>query len=1329
MIKRYLCLNSELEAPRDLVSEKRLIFANSSFGRSGAGQSGSGSATGAGKETANSAITMENLEDRLLELEDEKKLSKDAVTDALNALKNGDDAIKMKVLKAARKVADGSYQEADFIARLPRLPRSAEKNKAADKVETKLGAESQPKSSARAEIVNIINRTRNFSAEMLENAKVWEEAYKKREDISEDLKRDFEKIKQELEELNSFDKRNNEAFDAKVQQALEPLVKAGKVTADEAKQIVALDYLDDAFAEGRKEDKKLGIKAEKGFNELTAKCDDAKSKEAVARILELKKQQAEKNKRVEDDVRKKAAELRRIMEHVGDAITQKAEREKAIKNMILSTGINMVAGQKLSYTGLKIDKDRLLKPVRMEAEIKEIKFLDKSSPLITVESTNPQTGEKVTDQVTLSGFIRLVDAWGATEKIDTLKELENSVGHPVAAGDTYTYVYQAEADKNLEIEEKTLKIEKIDEVQGQIVLSEDVKLSPEGTPNRYLTYGEFAKWHKQHEAMKEITDIGKLRDELIAHNEYLNSLYERKNADYPPIRVEAQEVLKYDDGSGRTFVIKEVGKDHITLDNGRKYSFTGFLRWVKRNEVEKMTAQSEAAQATELSKDNFEKEKVLKEQEKEVDKRKAESRKHPGASPAHSDSHEHAGHSVSYFKKLWSDTHFISLHGLYEMGKTVIELTKRKLKRSEHDRVGTVGSEMFAPIWTELGAEFKSVAQHAENEEVDHHIKHYRTMGIEFLKHELHAAPTKDILKAAVTVLCEKGQMRWDDHAFWDAMNKYAYGKLRDENGEVMWVNKNNYMYAIEKYMDSWWGNDTFREFRNKQDSSYNSIKSNFKDHAIRLGNDPEKNGGLRTALSKLLYQHLHGEYVNAAQYESYIHYAISAGKLSFEDKLFFIIMGVGSTSGGPHGQTLLHIDRVAALEGELLNNFPILDFLVSPLVPMYDDNLEPKLDQDGNPIRGMPDVNTFRRWIKDYLSKDFGGDPMSVTHPKDLRPGAHTREFVYKVAVWDDWMRTRLHKAASNAGRWDHDDMDVHAAFLTDAMIDQIVTKQGGATQQISTPGLKNSIVGFNNFIKVKLEMLDEHKKSGNAQEAQKDMRNLVDLIKSFTKFDAVLDDRFYHGGNYARLSQSDYYSYALADSSRTVKTHVDETRAYIGNLCQALDAATENRYGLSAMWREVLRERTPNKDAQTAAVKDIGIKIEGALKELQMKGIDVSDFFLAHKGIVKGIGHKIENKAEADKESASVFEFRPYVDQQMVAKIEEYMEIVKKIGTVVSKTPEQIKEEEWRRLEEILHEYQSGQYASRPGDAKVLDNAIAAKKGELAEKMGAGMGAGVKK
>lgn len=180
---------------------------------------------------------------------------------------------------------------------------------------------------------------------------------------------------------------------------------------------------------------------------------------------------------------------------------------------------------------------------------------------------------------------------------------------------------------------------------------------------------------------------------------------------------------------------------------------------------------------------------------------------------------------TSYIGRLWANTELLSLNDLWEWGNTIVEFVKRKAKRWQHGKVGRFGEAMFKTLGTpfaemkgtlggigralttELGAEYKGVAQHAEKRKRNHHAHHYETMGIETIKHELHEAPNSDILKAAVTTLCKKGQMRWDDPAFWACTNRLSKGIPR-------FIHKGSHLEYIEAVFDAWWGQETYLDFK-----------------------------------------------------------------------------------------------------------------------------------------------------------------------------------------------------------------------------------------------------------------------------------------------------------------------------------------------------------------------------------------------------------------------------------------------------------------------------------------------------------------------------------
>ncbi len=797
------------------------------------------------------------------------------------------------------------------------------------------------------------------------------------------------------------------------------------------------------------------------------------------------------------------------------------------------------------------------------------------------------------------------------------------------------------------------------------------------------------------------------------HNEILNAKYERNPANYPEIEVKKNEILKFNDGSDRTFVIKDIKEKSliISADQDYEYSFAAFLRWVKKKEVQKMTAETEAAMATEQSEDGDEKKFALAAATQDESDRLEQAKKDPKARKGLPSPHENSNHSVSYFRKLWTDTKLISPHNMYTMGKTFYDFIKRKLGRREHYAVGAVGNRMFGSISDQVADEFKSLAKHAENEEVELHAKHNKTIGVDEIKEDLHSTTNRERVKAAIDVLCEKGQMRWDDPVFHETLNKMIrkYGLVK-KDGVPVWVNAKNHLESIEIYLDEWFGADTFRNLRNRNDSAYKSIRSSFEEQAGRLEADPEGTGGLRGALQKLLFKHMKGEYVNPAQYEEYLHYSIKAGKLFFEDKVYFLIMGLGMESPAAHGhpgQTLLHLDRLGALESEFLNNFPVLDYFTANNWQQYNDDGSPKIEK-GEPVKGK--VTT--RHFKELAMQITKGGLEKVKDYRQLNFGERLTEMITKEMLWDSSFRTRLEKASRKTDQWDHDDMDMHAPFLSEVTVEQIVKSQGNATMNVSTPGLRNALVGFNNFIKITHEMLDDDTKSGNAELMDRDIKGITNMVLAFTKMDSILMNRYRRNeGGYSRLSTADYNTTAGADSSRKVKVHVQEVHNYIAALTTALDAKTGGAYDLTGTWRNISKPDMTENDKQEAnnAMNEFRNRLEGACSQISQKELAEMMLSIQKPGsgrpMVQGIlGEKkktVEEEATTEDQG-----FSNIFQDSVKSRVAEIRSLQAKIASGGEKAKSSTSNT--ARVQELIKATEEGKKIGGPDDIPILDEEI---------------------
>ena len=1062
-----------------------------------------------------------------------------------------------------------------------------------------------------------VERTKATIAEMARSASETAEKLQKSMKASEAEKQkaNAEKmgeVRTELLAINAEDQNISKP----VKKYLDELVTRKKITRAKAKQLLELDPLEENY-------KEKWDKATKGLPDLP------KDSVEMKKLVQLKKKEGEKRKELEERFRQAMKKMRELANEMADAVISKADKEKALEHLQVSSGVGIKPGQVLTYERPEEKKKfyATIKEVKFEEiEIKDddgklIKKVTTDNPVVVVESLHPVTSEIKQDTFTSQDFHEWGDEYNVMEDIDSIPKLNQSIGTEVKDGAKFEFeMVHNPGTKEERIESIFTEIKRIDENNHLLILDQNI-LTAQGS-KQIVTYGEFAKWYKKNKVLPEIKTFENLRHELMAFNEAQNTIYERPSGQYPPIKVEEGETLYYDDNTDRTFVIKAVNEKEKTIefDSGDKKSFTGFLRWVKKYEVEKKTADSEAEKRTEgitdPDKKEAEKERIKKEAEKDIEERK-KAGEEPLKGYAYAVPEEPARHSISYLRKLWRKTEFLSIQDLGVMGKTIWEFIKRKWHRWQQGRVGAVGQAIFGKMIGALGAEFKSIAQQSENEEVQHHIKHLETMGIDTVKHELHHPPDKDTFKAAVTVLCKKGQMRWDDPHFWHAVQHFS----------GVPIDPAKHLEQIEKIFDGWWGDDTFREFRNSQDSSYNSIKKNFEDTAMRLENDPN---GLRGELNRLLYNFIHGMHVNPAQYEELLDYSMKAGKMVFEDKMFFMIMGVGATNA--KGETLLHADRISAIEGIYLNILPIMDFFVSPWLQAYDKDGRPlkEIDKETGkekPKTVRPNINTFKYWIKTYIQPDLpGGDITTFKPTGDKLWGTNFTNFVRETIAWDKYAAFRAEKAAKDPSSWDHDDMDMFVQLLDEGTIDQITRLAGGARQQVSNTGLKNAMAGLNEFIKRKIISLNKALKEGDKEKADEDYKHLLKMLRSSIRVDAILMDRYDHGNaNKVRFSDDTLNSDPLCDDTRPVKAHMAEMRKLIGDLSEKLGLKKE----FDIVVTQYRKDQEGERKQQHSVVHEFGRQLAVKMEEhRKTKGFEDLSNLLVDYNHLGGIGHKSATK-----------------------------------------------------------------------------------------------------
>lgn len=1153
-------------------------------------------------------------------------------------------------------------------------------------------------------------------------------------------------LKGDFERLNAED----QAISKPAKAFLDELVARKKITREEAQRLFDIDLNDPHGNE--KWEKLVG-----GMPGLTA------DKAAFERLKELKFDEGLKRQKIEEEFARKLRELRLLSEEAAKMLKAIAVEEIMMKRYNRRVGLPIEKDKSLVYknirkkatadgTGEELETYKEFITVR-EVVSEEVDITDEKgnvtgkmktgNPIFTIESQGPD-GTMKKDLMTNSEFEKFIENHDITEDLNSQSDLEKSIGMKIAKGDKLEYRFVDEVADSAKANEQLrrtmgkdmlVEVKEINEhdPEKQVVLDQEV-VTGGGRKQKNFTFGEFAKWYKRNEAMKPIGDLKDLQRELDVFNQVQNQIYNRDPKSYPKINVEAKEMLYYNDGSERTFRIKEVDEKtkKVIFESGEALSFASFLRWVKKNEVEKRTPDAMANLATAHIEDPVEKEKIAQQVKEDIEtadaaKEKADAKlqQETGKKPDHHSVDEESGPTAGYWKKLYRRTHLMSISDFLEMGKTLTEFVKRKWHRHQHGKIGAVGESMFGPIVLEIGAEFKGVGQHAENEEVNHHVHHYETMGIETVKHELHGAPNTDILKAAVTVLAKKGQLRWDDHAFWDRVNILS-------GGVPVMVRGPTHMEDLEKVFDKWWGQDTFREFKNSAESSYNSLKSNFKDNASRLEIVP---GGLKKKLKHLLWQHLSTDQpVHPAEYEQYIHYAIDEGKMGFYDKPFFLMMGVALEANDPHGHgmTLLHLDRVGTINSST-NKFPILDYFTQGKFPKVDANGKILSWEDKDKV-SKAEIGHFKMWFNEMMAKDLADEGITDIHniPPDkidkLGPGRRFKEFIEQEVMWSPATRTRINKASRDATNWDHDDMDFFAPMLGEESIDKITRFAGNARQQVSTPGLLNAAMGLNATTRIKMDMLNNHLKDPKktseqrTQESRQDVRDIIDVMRSYVRFHAIIDTRFKHTAEgFVRLGPAELREAPLNDDSRATAIHLEEMKNFVRGLSREL--------GLEKEFNEVYK-KYPGKvsgeiqNKQESAVLEFGKQLEGAILRYASTSKNEVDpnkvkelFNKAGQEDVLGRAGKKKEKKQGEETDPLISDLLPYKDEEVESRVQRIGELIEKIKEANNnqKTSQQVKDEQAKRLAEIQEEVASRKYKPTMGDIKVLDAKISELQNQL--------------
>ncbi|MFH0851726.1 MAG: hypothetical protein V1876_03175, partial [Candidatus Peregrinibacteria bacterium] len=341
--------------------------------------------------------------------------------------------------------------------------------------------------------------------------------------------------------------------------------------------------------------------------------------------------------------------------------------------------------------------------------------------------------------------------------------------------------------------------------------------------------------------------------------------------------------------------------------------------------------------------------------------------------------------------------------------------------------------------------------------------------------------PTRDQLRASIELLVKKGRMNWGDKRVWRALNEKSSYKMpegpceRDETLRDKWLHK--------LISDIWLDKDMFNEWMTGNNGNFDKHKQNYTHEADNFANLAGKTAYELHVMLKTYVDCTTAkppkplpEDVNPHHYEELLHYSMRMGKMSMEQKVYFLIQGIASG--------FMPLERLRALAGEkgqVLLKFPFLDYFY----------------QHHNSLSEI-------KAISERLTEYEGGKPT-------FKPGPKTTMFIRLVLLRDQKARERISKALDKGAEGlDHEDIPYIATEIGWVKMQALLGVMSGARSKVSKEGWKNAYVGFNEKFKMYAN-LARYSEEGGVVVTEGDVRDLAQSIGAYI----VMDNQMMRAGD----------------------------------------------------------------------------------------------------------------------------------------------------------------------------------------------------------------------
>jgi hypothetical protein len=426
------------------------------------------------------------------------------------------------------------------------------------------------------------------------------------------------------------------------------------------------------------------------------------------------------------------------------------------------------------------------------------------------------------------------------------------------------------------------------------------------------------------------------------------------------------------------------------------------------------------------------------------------------------------------WRAIFADIQFVSIMDVVKTFKQMGEDIKRMWERRGASKQAALGLGLTSwipknvPYGGRLQDEFKRRDKEAEQKEVNEWKEKLDEFDSYDLLDMLGQIRNRDQAKAIFILLTERGRMDWNDEKVWATLNAFSIYNMPIEACKNNDVLRDKWIHKLTS--EIWDDKDLYTKWRQSNDGAVDSGKKNFTALVDQLSN---VKGGLEGELKNQLQLWKQKEAgvtppdLNPHLYEEILEYSMRNGKMTMEQKLFYLVQGVR------HG--LLSIDRLRTLAGEkggILNQYPWIDYF-------YKKN---------NSLDAVIAL----------------GERLEESDP--FEPGPKTTLWLHLEVMRIESTRQRISKAISGtrAENLDHEDVPSLVANADWVNIDRMTGMVSGTREKLSPEAVRNAYTGFGTKFKA-LARLVQMEEKGIARFTEKDMAEAAKSIVAYIHMDNI--------------------------------------------------------------------------------------------------------------------------------------------------------------------------------------------------------------------------------